>query len=104
MDAQADIAKIAEQVDFVFCAVDMKKDEIVAMEEAYAKHECPVVSNNSANRGVPDVPMMIPRCSAGAQRRPDIHGERQAHVLPLKGWVRRVFLCQRRTRRPRQTS
>lgn len=60
MDAQADIAKIAEQVDFVFCAVDMKKDEIVAMEEAYAKHECPVVSNNSANRWTPDVPMVIP--------------------------------------------
>ena len=60
MDAQTDIAKIAEQVDFVFCAVDMKKDEIVAMEEAYAKHECPVVSNNSANRWTPDVPMVIP--------------------------------------------
>ncbi|MGI5978019.1 MAG: aspartate-semialdehyde dehydrogenase [Oscillospiraceae bacterium] len=60
LDAQADIAKISEQVDFVFCAVDMKKDEIVAMEEAYARHECPVVSNNSANRWTPDVPMVIP--------------------------------------------
>lgn len=60
MDAQADMKKIAEQVDFIFCAVDMKKDEIVAMEESYAKLECPVVSNNSANRWTPDVPMVIP--------------------------------------------
>lgn len=60
MDAQADMERIASQVDFVFCAVDMKKDAIVAMEEAYAKNECPVVSNNSANRWTPDVPMVIP--------------------------------------------
>ncbi len=60
LDAQADMEKIAAQVDFVFCAVDMKKDEIVAMEEDYAKLECPVVSNNSANRWTPDVPMVIP--------------------------------------------
>lgn len=52
-----DIAKI---VDFVFCAVDMKKDEIKALEEAYAKAEIPVVSNNSANRWTKDVPMVIP--------------------------------------------
>lgn len=60
MDATADIEKIASQVDFVFCAVDMKKDEIKALEEAYAKHECPVMSNNSANRFTDDVPMIIP--------------------------------------------
>lgn len=60
MDAAADIEKIASQVDFVFCAVDMKKDEIKALEEAYAKAECPVISNNSANRHTPDVPMIIP--------------------------------------------
>ncbi len=60
LDATADINKIASQVDFVFCAVDMKKDEIKALEEAYAKAECPVISNNSANRGTPDVPMMVP--------------------------------------------
>ncbi|MBR2956740.1 MAG: aspartate-semialdehyde dehydrogenase, partial [Clostridia bacterium] len=60
MDATADIEKIASQVDFVFCAVDMKKDEIKALEEEYAKHECPVVSNNSAHRHTPDVPMVIP--------------------------------------------
>ncbi len=59
-DASADIEEITSQVDFVFCAVDMKKDEIKALEEAYAKHECPVVSNNSANRGVDDVPMIVP--------------------------------------------
>ena len=60
MDATADIEKIASQVDFVFCAVDMKKDEIKALEEEYAKHECPVMSNNSANRFTDDVPMIIP--------------------------------------------
>ncbi len=60
MDATNDIAAIAAQVDFIFCAVDMKKEEIRALEEAYAKHECPVVSNNSAHRGTPDVPMVIP--------------------------------------------
>lgn len=60
MDATADIEKIASQVDFVFCAVDMKKDEIKALEEAYAKHECPVMSNNSAHRFTEDVPMIIP--------------------------------------------
>ncbi len=60
MDATADVEKIAGMVDFVFCAVDMKKDEIKALEERYAKAECPVVSNNSANRGTPDVPMVVP--------------------------------------------
>ncbi|MBQ7335986.1 MAG: aspartate-semialdehyde dehydrogenase [Clostridia bacterium] len=56
----ADIAKVGEQCSFVFCAVDMKKEEIRALEEAYAKAEIPVVSNNSANRWTPDVPMVIP--------------------------------------------
>ena len=60
MDATADIEKIASSVDFIFCAVDMKKDEIKALEEAYAKAECPVVSNNSAHRHTPDVPMIVP--------------------------------------------
>ena len=60
MDATADVEKIASMVDFVFCAVDMKKDEIKALELRYAKAECPVVSNNSANRFTPDVPMVIP--------------------------------------------
>jgi len=56
----SDVAAIAPQVDFVFCAVDMAKDEILALEEAYAKAETPVVSNNSAHRFTPDVPMIIP--------------------------------------------
>ena len=64
MDATADIEKIASQVDFVFCAVDMKKDELKALEEAYAKAECPVISNNSANRHTPDVPMIVPELNA----------------------------------------
>ena len=56
----ADVETVASMVDFVFCAVNMKKDEIRALEEAYAKAECPVMSNNSAHRGTPDVPMIIP--------------------------------------------
>ena len=60
MNAESDIEAIASQVDFVFSAVDMKKEEIQALEEAYAKHECPVVSNNSAHRWTPDVPMVVP--------------------------------------------
>ena len=59
-----DIDKVGELVDFVFCAVDMKKDEIRALEESYAKHEIPVVSNNSACRGVEDVPMVVPEINA----------------------------------------
>lgn len=64
MDATGDVEKIAGMVDFVFCAVDMKKDEIKALEERYAKAECPVVSNNSAHRHTPDVPMVIPELNA----------------------------------------
>lgn len=63
-DATADIDKITSEVDFVFCAVDMKKDEIKKLEEEYAKHECPVVSNNSAHRFTPDVPMVVPELNA----------------------------------------
>jgi len=59
-DATVDMKEIAKKVDFVFCAVNMKKDEIKALEEAYAKEECPVISNNSAHRGTEDVPMIIP--------------------------------------------
>ncbi len=60
MDAEADVEKIAAAVDFVFCAVNMDKDKIKALEEKYAKAECPVISNNSANRHTDDVPMVIP--------------------------------------------
>lgn len=59
-DLVSDKEAIASEVDFVFCAVNMKKDEIKAIEEEYAKLECPVISNNSAHRHTPDVPMVIP--------------------------------------------
>ena len=59
-NAEDDIEKIVKIVDFVFCAVNMKKDEIKALEEKYAKAECPVVSNNSAHRHTDDVPMILP--------------------------------------------
>ena len=60
LDAQKDIQTIASRCDFVFCAVNMPKDETRALEEAYARAECPVMSNNSAHRYVDDVPMIIP--------------------------------------------
>ena len=60
LDAQADVEKIASLADFVFCAVDMKKEDIRALEDRYARAECPVVSNNSAHRWTPDVPMVVP--------------------------------------------
>lgn len=58
------VEEVAKEVDFVFCAVDMKKEDIRALEEAYAKAECPVISNNSAHRHTPDVPMIIPEINA----------------------------------------
>ena len=61
----SDVKAVASKVDFIFCAVDMKKDEIKALEEAYAKAECPVISNNSAHRMTPDVPMIIPEVNPG---------------------------------------
>ncbi len=60
----ANVEEVASKVDFVFCAVNMKKDEIKALEEAYAKAECPVVSNNRAHRFTPDVPMVVPEINA----------------------------------------
>ena len=59
-----EVEKVSSMVDFVFSAVDMTKDEIRAIEEAYAKTETPVVSNNSAHRWTPDVPMVIPEINA----------------------------------------
>ena len=56
----ADVETVAEGLDLVFCAVDMPKDEIKKMEEAYAKAEVPVMSNNSANRWTEDIPMIVP--------------------------------------------
>lgn len=60
----SDVKDVVKDVDFVFCAVDMPKDEIKALEEEYAKAECPVMSNNSANRHTPDVPMIIPEINS----------------------------------------
>ena len=60
LDAEKDIKKIASEVDFVFCAVNLSKAETKELEEKYAKAECPVVSNNSAHRMTPDVPMVVP--------------------------------------------
>ncbi|MDR0249466.1 MAG: aspartate-semialdehyde dehydrogenase [Oscillospiraceae bacterium] len=60
----SDTAAVAAEVDFVFCAVDMSKDETRKLEEAYAILECPVVSNNSAHRSTPDVPMVLPEVNA----------------------------------------
>ena len=60
LDMDKDFDQIVSSVDFVFCAVNMPKDEIKALEERYAKAEVPVVSNNSAHRWTPDVPMILP--------------------------------------------
>lgn len=60
----SDVEQVADTVDFVFSAVDMSKDEIRAIEEEYARTETPVVSNNSAHRWTPDVPMVIPEINA----------------------------------------
>lgn len=65
LDAEKDAEQIAGMVDFIFSAVDMKKEEIYALEERYAKLECPVVSNNSAHRMTPDVPMLLPEVNPG---------------------------------------
>lgn len=93
-------------VDFVFCAVDMKKDEIRALEEQYAKHECPVVSNNSANRFTPDVPMVVPELNPQhidiipAQRKR--LGTKRGFIAvksncSLQSYVPAIFPCTRST-------
>ena len=62
------VREIADKVDFVFSAVDMKKEEIKAIEEEYARAEVPVISNNSAHRWTPDVPMVIPEINVDHYR------------------------------------
>lgn len=84
LDATADIDKIASEVDFVFCAVDMPKDEIKKLEEAYAKAECPVVSNNSANRFTSDVPMIVPEINADHT---DIIKAQRARLGTKRGFI-----------------
>lgn len=63
IDAE-NVEEVASKVDFCFCAVNMKKDEIKELEYKYAKSECPIVSNNSAHRFTDDVPMVIPEINA----------------------------------------
>ena len=75
MDAVADAEKIAGMVDFAFCAVDMPKAEIRALEERYAKLECPIISNNSAHRHTKDVPMIVPEINA--EHAEVIHAQRK---------------------------
>jgi aspartate-semialdehyde dehydrogenase len=84
LDAVADYKKIASSVDFVFCAVDMKKDEIKALEERYAKAECPIISNNSAHRFTPDVPMIIPEINP--KHAEAIHYQRK-RLGTLRGFI-----------------
>ena len=78
------VEEIAGQVDFVFCAVNMKKDEIRALEEAYAKAECPVISNNSAHRFTPDVPMVVPEINA---QHLDIIKDQRARLGTKRGFI-----------------
>ena len=83
-----EVEKVASTVDFVFSAVDMSKDEIKAIEEEYAKTETPVVSNNSAHRWTPDVPMVVPEINPehfdvnAVIRRTYLDAMRIASVLP----------------------
>ena len=88
LDAEADAVKLAGMVDFCFCAVDMPKDAIRALEEIYAKLECPIVSNNSAHRWTEDVPMVVPEINAehlavieAQRKRLGVH-RRQEQLLP----------------------
>jgi len=82
--AQTDIDQIAESVDFVFSAVDMKKEEIKVLEEAYAKSECPVISNNSAHRWTPDVPMIIPEINP---EHPEVIPDQKKRLSTKKGFI-----------------
>lgn len=83
-NATDDIKEIAADVDFVFCAVDMKKDEIRALEEAYAKAECPVISNNSAHRHTPDVPMILPELN---DKHAEIIPAQRRHLGTKRGFI-----------------
>ena len=84
LDAEADLGKIASAADFVFCAVNMKKDEIKALEERYAKAEVPVISNNSAHRFTPDVPMIIPEINPDHA---EIIGEQKKRLGTKRGFI-----------------
>ena len=79
-----EVETVAKEVDFVFSAVDMTKDEIKAIEEAYAKTETPVVSNNSAHRWTPDVPMIIPEINP---EHTDVIASQMKRLGTTKGFV-----------------
>ena len=79
-----EVEKVAAEVDFVFSAVDMTKEEIRAIEDAYAKTETPVVSNNSAHRWTPDVPMIIPEINPGHT---DVIESQKKRLGTTKGFV-----------------
>ena len=84
MDAEADIDAIAQKVDFVFCAVNMDKAKIRALEELYAKKEVPVVSNNSAHRFTADVPMIIPEINP---EHLDVIASQKARLGTKRGFI-----------------
>ena len=83
LDAE-NVEEVASKVDFCFCAVNMKKDEIKALEEKYAKAECPIVSNNSAHRFTPDVPMIVPEINANHA---EIIESQRKSLGPKRGFV-----------------
>ena len=80
----SDVEAVVSGVDFIFSAVDMKKEEIKALEEAYAKAECPVVSNNSAHRFTDDVPMVVPEINADHL---DIIAAQRARLGTKRGFI-----------------
>jgi aspartate-semialdehyde dehydrogenase len=84
LDAASDVEAVVQKCDFVFSAVDMPKAEIRALEEAYAKAECPVISNDSAHRWTPDVPMIIPEVNA--EHAEIIHAQRK-RLGTKKGFI-----------------
>ena len=96
VDAE-NVEEVASQVDFCFCAVNMKKDEIRDLEDRYAKAECPIVSNNSAHRFTDDVPMVIPEINADHIKIIDAQRKLQSYVPaihPLKALgVDKVLAC-----------
>ena len=89
-DAMADIDKVTKLVDFVFCAVDMKKEDIKALEVAYAKAECPVMSNNSAHRYTDDVPMIIPELN---DEHIEVVSAQKARLGTKKGFIAAKSNC-----------
>ncbi len=84
LDAEADMDKIVAETDFCFCAVNMPKDKIKALEEAYARAECPIVSNNSAHRFTPDVPMVIPEINSGHL---EVIGSQRKRLKTKRGFI-----------------